>query len=108
MLENEKNIGNNFRQTPVLEIPMPNGSIATFNVWQIDIQSPELAAKFPTIKTFAGQGITDPYSTIWLDYGPRGLHAQILTVNGSYYIDPYAVGDINNYIINSSLPSLTC
>ena len=97
-LPNEKNIGNNFRQTPVLEIPMPNGSIATFNVWQIDIQSPELAAKFPTIKTFAGQGITDPYSTIWLDYGPRGLHAQILTVNGSYYIDPYAVGDINNYI----------
>ncbi len=97
-LPNEKNIGNNFRQTPVLEIPMPDGSIATFNVWQIDIQSPELAAKFPTIKTFAGQGITDPYSTIWLDYGPRGLHAQILTVNGSYYIDPYAVGDINNYI----------
>ncbi len=97
-LPNEKNIGNNFRQTPVLEIPMPNGSIATFNVWQIDIQSPELAAKFPSIKTFAGQGISDPYSTIWFDYGPRGLHAQILTVNGSYYIDPYAVGDINNYI----------
>ncbi|MBP6432569.1 MAG: hypothetical protein KA319_12455, partial [Ferruginibacter sp.] len=97
-LPNETNIGSSFRQTPVLEIPMPNGSIATFNVWETNIQSPELAAKFPTIKTFAGQGITDPYSTVWITYGPRGFNAQVLTINGTYYIDSYAVGDVNNYI----------
>jgi hypothetical protein len=94
----EKNLGTSFRQTPVLEIPMPNGEIAKFNVWKTEIQSPELEAKFPTIKTFAGQGITDPYSTVWITYGPRGFNAQVLTVNGTYYIDPYAVGDVNNYI----------
>jgi hypothetical protein len=97
-LPNETTIGSSFRQTPILEIPMPNGSVAKFNVWETNIQSPELAAKFPTIKTFAGQGITDPYSTVWITYGPRGFNAQVLTVNGTYYIDPYAVGDINNYI----------
>lgn len=88
----------NRNQMPVMELPMPDGRIAKFRVWESSIQEPGLQVKFPDIRTFAGQGIDDPFATIRFDMGPNGFHAQVLTVNGSYYIDPYARGEINNYI----------
>ncbi len=98
-LPSEKKLGNrNF--APVLELPMPDGSMAKFHVWESSIMEPGLEAKFPEMKTFAGQGITDPYATIRFDYNPYfGFSAQILSaVSGRIFIDPYARWDINNYI----------
>jgi Metallo-peptidase family M12B Reprolysin-like/Secretion system C-terminal sorting domain len=96
----EKNIIYNRKSTPVLSLPMPDGTIGRFNVWESSIQEPGLEAKFPEIKTFAGQGIDDPYATIRFDYSPYlGFHAQILSaVTGRIYIDPYARGNVNNYM----------
>jgi Metallo-peptidase family M12B Reprolysin-like/Secretion system C-terminal sorting domain len=93
----EKNVANK-NQAPVIKLPMPDGKFASFRVWESSIQEPGLEAKFPMIKTFAGQGIDDPYATIRLDYSPYGFHAQVLTINGSFYIDPYARGMADNYI----------
>jgi Metallo-peptidase family M12/Secretion system C-terminal sorting domain len=98
-LPGEKRVANK-NQAPVLEIPMPNGSIAKFNVWESSVMEPGLETKFPEMKTFAGRGITDPYATIRLDYNPYfGFHAQILSAStGAYYIDPFAKGNTENYI----------
>ena len=52
-LPSEKNV-NNRKNTPVLEIPLPDGRVGRFNVWESSIQEPGLEAKFPEIKTFAG------------------------------------------------------
>jgi hypothetical protein len=98
-LPSEKNV-NNRKAAPVLELPMPDGRIAKFNVWESSIQEPALEAMFPEIKTFAGQGIDDPYATIRFDYNPySGFHAQILSdVSGRIYIDQYARGNANDFI----------
>jgi hypothetical protein len=84
---------------PVLELPMPNGTMAKFRVWKTVTMDAALAARFPEIQTFAGQGIDDPFATLKFDYNPYfGFSAQILTINGDVYIDPYARGNTDNCV----------
>ena len=58
----------------------------------------ELAAKFPAIKTYAGQGIDDPTATLRFDVTPQGFHGAVISERGTYYIDPYTPNDLQNYI----------
>lgn len=106
-LPEERNIIYNRNAAPILQLPMPDGRIASFRVWESSIQEPALQAKFPEIRTYTGQGISDPYATIRFDVTPRGFHAQVLTPNGTYYIDPYAIGNtaLYNSYFRTELPA---
>ncbi len=99
-LPSEKNIAANRSNAPIMEIPMPDGKTAKFKVWESSIMEAGLAAKFPDMRTFAGQGIDDPYATIRFDYNPfTGFHAQILSASkGRVYIDPFAREDKGYYM----------
>ncbi len=96
-LPGERNINRDL--APILLLPMPDGTVARFRVWESSIQEPGLQEKFPEIRTFAGQGIDDPYASIRFDYNPyTGFHGQVISPNGRVYLDPYARGDIKHYI----------
>ena len=88
----------NYKDAPVITIPMPDGSNARFYVWETPMMETALAAAFPEFKTYTGQGIDDPAATIKIDWSPYGFHAMVLTVNGSVFIDPYAQNNITSYI----------
>src|SRR5450432_895702 len=63
----------------ILQIPMPKGDTAKFYIWESSVMAPELAAKYPGIKSYTGHGITDSRATVKIDWTALGFHAMILS-----------------------------
>ena len=82
----------------VLSLPLPEGGFGRFRIEDSPIMEEALAAQFPELRTFRGQGIDDPSATLRLDWTPNGLHAMVLRAGTTLFIDPRTTGDTAHYV----------
>ena len=73
-----------------ISLPMPDGSLAVFEIHESPIMQEGLAQRYPGIKTYKVRGIDDPIATGRIDITPRGFHAMLHTSQGRLFIDPHS------------------
>ncbi len=85
-------------QAPIFALPMPDGTVEEFRIWESSCMAPELANAYPMLKTYQGQGITHPEAQITIDASPYGFHAMAFINEKTVFIDPYAHLQTKYYI----------
>lgn len=81
------------KDTIVLSIPLPEGGTEDFIMTQVKVMAPELAAKYPNIKTYSGTSKVYSTDKIRADISPQGFRAMIQSTRGAFVIDPYCKND---------------
>ena len=73
----------------IISLPMPDGSLADFEIHESPVMSDKLARRYPEIKTYKVYGIDDPVASGRIDITPQGFHAMLHTSQGRLFIDPH-------------------
>lgn len=79
-------------------LPHPDGAYGEYYLYESPVMHPELAAKFPQIKTYTVKGVDDVYASGRVDLTPQGFHAMVYSPGTTFYIDPYSQRDTTHYI----------
>ena len=81
-----------------LYLPTPDGSQQEFAVFASPIMENGLSVRYPEIKTFLIQGVTNPSACGRIDVTYLGFHAMILDGDKTFFIDPYNRSTTNAYV----------
>jgi Metallo-peptidase family M12B Reprolysin-like/Calx-beta domain len=83
---------------PIISLPMPDGSMVRFKLYDSPIMEEGLASRFPQIRTFTGQALDGSGITTRFDWTPQGFHAILLTAKGTVLIEPDGPNQTTSYI----------
>ena len=78
----------------LISLPLPDGTLARFRIEASPAMEPALAARFPEIQSYRGQGVDDPTLRVRLSWSPRGLYALVLSATGAVSIAPVRRSDL--------------
>lgn len=82
-----------------ISLPIASKGMQRFRIQETSNLAPELAAKYPMIRSFTGYGIDDPTAMAKIDIGTNGMHAIVFSgEHSTVYIDPYTK-DNKDYIV---------
>ncbi len=83
----------------LLSLPLPDGAMEVFSVWETFQLEPALAEAMPFARTFAGEALRQPGMTVRLCYTLRGLNALIFWPDLSMSaVEVYAWGQDRYYM----------
>lgn len=92
------NVSTDLAYPAVIELPMGDGTIRSFNVWQTPVMPAALAERYPAIKTFTAVGVDNKSITAKIDITYAGFHAMITEGNVVSMIDPYSRSEDGYYL----------
>lgn len=74
----------------VIELPVADGKLQYFEVYEASVMATKLQEKYPSIQSYVAQGIDDPTAIARISISNIGVH--IMISSGHYstiYVDPY-------------------
>jgi hypothetical protein len=81
-----------------IELPMPDGTMQPFAVYRTEVMAPELAARYPEIRSFVARAVGHNEIQARLDDSPLGFSAMIRAPAGVTMLQPAKLGTASNYI----------
>ncbi|MDT3405993.1 UNVERIFIED_CONTAM: hypothetical protein QE387_000310 [Pseudacidovorax intermedius] len=83
----------------IISFPNSEGKMEHFKVRENSNFDPQLAAKYPEIKSYVGEGLEDPSSTVYFSISPLGLSSmEIYGDKSAVFIEPYTK-DLSTYVV---------
>ena len=83
----------------IIQFPNPDGTMSSYRMYEASVMHPDLAARYPDIKSYVGIGIEDKTANLRLSTTIFGMHAMVLSgIKETSYIDTYTK-DLQNYIV---------
>lgn len=83
----------------IISFPNSDGKLENFKVRENSNFDPLLAAKYPDIKSYVGEGLDDPNSTVYFSISPLGLSSmEIYGDKSAVFIEPYTK-DLSSYVV---------
>lgn len=87
-----------------LTLPLPGAdegewAAHPFRAVRSDVMAPELTARFPEIRSYMVQSELNGLIAGRIDLSPRGFHGILHTPDGTVYIDPWNVGELDQLMV---------
>ncbi|MCQ4138433.1 reprolysin-like metallopeptidase [Chryseobacterium sp. EO14] len=83
----------------IISFPNSEGKMENFKVRENSNFDPQLAAKYPDIKSYIGEGLGDSGSTVYFSVSPLGLSSmEIYGDKSAVFIEPYSK-DLSIYVV---------
>jgi hypothetical protein len=86
-------------QGVVILLPSPDGTLRPYKIWQNDVMHPDLAARYPELRTFSGQDLERPGVVLKAEYSPEGFHAYVFNGKNTFVIDPYSRSNDGRFLV---------
>jgi chitodextrinase len=99
LVNSPKRFANSGRAGVVVTFPNADGQLESFRVMESSNMDPALAARYPEIKSYIGQGIENPASTIYFSLSPLGFQSMVIKADQpAVFIEPYTT-DLSSYAV---------
>ena len=83
----------------IIAFPNANGGMENFQIWEQSNMDPDLAARYPEIKSYIGIGINNPTASAYISTSPLGFKSMVLNPGKpAVFIEPFSQ-DLQTYTV---------
>jgi chitodextrinase len=87
------------KSNTIISFPNADGKLERYRIFESSNMDPALAAKYPEIKSYVGNGIDNSTSSIYFSTSPLGIQTMAINADKSaVFIEPYTK-DLSAYVV---------